>query len=1365
MLVAWWISCVSVVHPSGKLQLLGSGSTALSNVVRDWSVQYNAATGTVNATYDATGSGVGLQRVSRNESFWSVSEAALSDSDSAFYPGIQMMPLVVMPVAVIFNLDQGTALTLDRATLARIFSLDVSWWNDTRIRSLNPQAQLPNQLIDVVVRADSSGTSEILTKSLSGFGWLDTPGCRTATTPCTVTTELAGVRPGGNEFTSRAGSRGISDYVKTHRWSIGYIGVESAIEHRHNLAAVVNKLGLPTLPSRSYADISAADFNDRFVGTAYDQGGYPLLGIAYAVYWREFVSGSQFDGVTDEFRGYTKDYLIETRKASQNQSGNVVGNNWGYPADFPVHLPPKTCSDVAQTAEFLYWLLTSPDSERIVLERRLVVVPQSLRGRLLPLVWSSVCDGQPWGRTPPIQIAASTETQRTMQSLAFSYHRGNPGYILEVVERPTTAAPLLVAPSAKMPAGFQVFPFSAEATLLTFNQGIRGLQTTLELSLDTIRMMFTGQISLWNDPRVLSVNPFLPLRNATISIVGFGGLLDQVLDQLNLSALGANVPYTDLGTESAVVQAIQGSNDFLGLLPLHTADQWELSRVLPTGHGGNLEPTTQSVDLEVKRLMFSDDFRTVDRKEMLHGYPFLNLMWIGLSADRDGLSEERAEVMTEAVKMARWLTGASPHAIERGSTVSTHFREHSIAYLSWTEDAQNRIDRAFERITVNGKAVFAEPTNAGSALWMWLLVGGGGFLVLVSAGFLIKMRRDVNKIQRLVSDKQVAEEAATAIAEMRLEDLDYLSQVQKPTPIQLAFANIVETLMEYRTFLPGHLLEQARAQAKSPPPIGFVVIVFTDIQSSTMLWDTVPEGMDAALIEHNNILRRNANRNSGYEVKTIGDAFMLAFSSVTPAMRCCLQSQLDLFNAPLTVGLADVEITRQQGHWRGLRVRMGVHCGAASDETNPVTGRTDYRGPVVNMASRLEAHGRGGAVSVSAAVHSLVDRRELLGGKVAMRSAGEMMLRGFRDAQEVFFYVPQVLSGRLDGRVSHSTPSSRSASPFDRCTRFSLHSRLSCVTPNSLLRGFFVDDEESLTLSCRSEAEVAMEPKKLDFQKTLASRDSSICVASLNFSSEQTVRICARAAVQVYSKVLSVSIELVRRFAGTVLTVDGGDIRWGWSLFQAVPCHRQHAPKFALTFSNRLSCGAEDISLGVASGTTLSGYVSSAAPAGGARARHHIAFGAPCAAAHALSSFSKSVGLPVLTTDFGRPAKDCSRLVDRWAFKSDTTIEIRQPLPSMLTESISFETVSPSSRDVDGDHLMQAVIAQDACAHARLSEAARQRGSGDLCKILQLHTLPRMPRCIPREPFTIATGVDLVDSVQSRSTPPSFDAEGADPQG
>jgi Amt family ammonium transporter len=155
-------------------------------------------------------------------------------------------------------------------------------------------------------------------------------------------------------------------------------------------------------------------------------------------------------------------------------------------------------------------------------------------------------------------------------------------------------------------------------------------------------------------------------------------------------------------------------------------------------------------------------------------------------------------------------------------------------------------------------------------------------------------------------------------------------------------------------------------------PTGRVTLVFTDIQSSTSLWEANEESMSECIILHDYILRSCLKDNHGFEVKTEGDAFMCAFPSCVDATKYCIAVQRRLLDAKWPKEIYTNYAARVQddgeGHimWKGLRVRMGLHSGQPSSKENPVTTRTDYFGKDVNYAARVSAAGCGGQILISA---------------------------------------------------------------------------------------------------------------------------------------------------------------------------------------------------------------------------------------------------------------------------------------------------------------------------------------------------------------------------------------------------------------
>lgn len=240
-------------------------------------------------------------------------------------------------------------------------------------------------------------------------------------------------------------------------------------------------------------------------------------------------------------------------------------------------------------------------------------------------------------------------------------------------------------------------------------------------------------------------------------------------------------------------------------------------------------------------------------------------------------------------------------------------------------------------------------------------------------------------------------------------------------------------------------------------PIGHVALVFTDIRNSTILWET-NAAMPTAMRLHNSLLRRQLRLCGGYEVKTEGDAFMCSFQSVMSALLWCLEVQRDLLQEPWPIEILGStegrEVTDSKGRVieRGLSVRMGIHCGTPVCETDPITHRMDYFGPMVNRSARIESSAAGGQIMCSADVMREVQTRVLKqdldyeldsSGKSVIDSirrigieivdVGETRLKGL----EIPEYLSLVYPRELIGRQEYREPvSERDLGPKDQRSLF-----------------------------------------------------------------------------------------------------------------------------------------------------------------------------------------------------------------------------------------------------------------------------------------------------------------------------------------
>jgi predicted ATPase len=141
-----------------------------------------------------------------------------------------------------------------------------------------------------------------------------------------------------------------------------------------------------------------------------------------------------------------------------------------------------------------------------------------------------------------------------------------------------------------------------------------------------------------------------------------------------------------------------------------------------------------------------------------------------------------------------------------------------------------------------------------------------------------------------------------------------------------------------------------------------VTFLFTDIESSTRLWEERPDEMRAFVAEHDARFRAVIEANAGYVVKGRGDGVHAAFGRAADAIAAAEQCQAAMADLP------------------DLKVRMGLNTGEVEERDG------DYFGPPLNRAARLMDAGHGGQVLLAGVTADLVPN-------VVMRNLGEHRLR------------------------------------------------------------------------------------------------------------------------------------------------------------------------------------------------------------------------------------------------------------------------------------------------------------------------------------------------------------------------------------
>eukprot|EP01063_Lacrimia_lanifica_P036954 TRINITY_DN745_c0_g2_i4.p1 TRINITY_DN745_c0_g2~~TRINITY_DN745_c0_g2_i4.p1 ORF type:complete len:1210 (+),score=339.19 TRINITY_DN745_c0_g2_i4:57-3686(+) len=274
---------------------------------------------------------------------------------------------------------------------------------------------------------------------------------------------------------------------------------------------------------------------------------------------------------------------------------------------------------------------------------------------------------------------------------------------------------------------------------------------------------------------------------------------------------------------------------------------------------------------------------------------------------------------------------------------------------------------------------------------------------------LVTQRMCVRPIQKIQAAMQDVAGMDLDAADMAVSQASFMSDIRQ---MQHDFTVMIINLREYRAYVPAALLQaNGRTKKVRDPPEGDVAILFSDIKGSTALWKECAVGMNTALETHNEVIRSFYDKYAAYEVKTIGDAFMVAYPAPDAAVGFGLCVQGDLFAAEWPAAIQQHEYASRSacGSWNGIRVRVGINFGLA--EVVEERGRIDYFGPVVNVAARVEGQCVPGAVCVTDAVLAAMSLEDV-GDPVAI-DMGERELKGVKDAMRLRLLVPAEMTARL----------------------------------------------------------------------------------------------------------------------------------------------------------------------------------------------------------------------------------------------------------------------------------------------------------------------------------------------------------------
>jgi class 3 adenylate cyclase len=213
---------------------------------------------------------------------------------------------------------------------------------------------------------------------------------------------------------------------------------------------------------------------------------------------------------------------------------------------------------------------------------------------------------------------------------------------------------------------------------------------------------------------------------------------------------------------------------------------------------------------------------------------------------------------------------------------------------------------------------------------------------------------------------------------------DYITPVEgaRFTAEHIANASLVELPGDFHlSARPGDedeamdLVEQFLTGTRSDHEIDRVLatVLFTDIVGSTERASALGDHAWRDLLDrHDRLTRKEIERFSGREIKTLGDGFLAAFDGPGRAVRCA-------------------RAITEEASRIGIEVRCGLHAGECELRDN------DLAGIAVHIGARIGGLAQPGEVLVSTTVKDLV-----IGSGIEFRDRGTHALKGIPDQWQLY---------------------------------------------------------------------------------------------------------------------------------------------------------------------------------------------------------------------------------------------------------------------------------------------------------------------------------------------------------------------------
>src|SRR5499427_6402568 len=292
---------------TGAVKLQGAGASFPAPLYTKWFKTYSSSHQNVLVDYQSVGSGSGVKSVVDHTVDFGASDAAMKPEDMAKVPeGVQLFPMTAGSIVLAYNLQGVSDLKLSRKAYSGIFLGQITRWNDKAIADANPGAKLPDLPINVVVRADSSGTSFVVSQHLSAIN--DDFG----------KTVGANTMPNWPTGTKSKGNEGVTASILSTPGSIGYIEYGYAKSQMMPMAMLENKSGkfVQASTASGQAALASAALPDDMIVWAKDPDvpdAYPIVTYTWLICYKKYPSKDKAQAVQE----LVKYGLTEGQKAAE----------------------------------------------------------------------------------------------------------------------------------------------------------------------------------------------------------------------------------------------------------------------------------------------------------------------------------------------------------------------------------------------------------------------------------------------------------------------------------------------------------------------------------------------------------------------------------------------------------------------------------------------------------------------------------------------------------------------------------------------------------------------------------------------------------------------------------------------------------------------------------------------------------------------------------------------------------------------------------------------------------------------------------------------------------------------------------------